>query len=229
MQKSCIFANMLLLIQLGGLEITMNALIIIVTCIVSYLAENDHYLKERYLFYPYQIKRRNEGYRFITGGFLHSGYMHLAFNMFTLYSFGRLAELMFQVILEHKHLGSLVYLLFYLSAIAVSSIVSYQKHQDNVGYRALGASGAVSAVVFAIILLMPLGNLRIFFVPMPAFIFGGLYLFYSYYMSQNSNDNIGHDAHFFGALYGLLFMFAMRPQALWDFFDQLSRWNTLLF
>jgi membrane associated rhomboid family serine protease len=189
------------------------------------MAENDPHLKERYLFNPYQINKRGEYYRFITGGFLHAGFVHLAFNMITLYSFGGNCERVFSLIVGNEQLGGIIFLVFYLSAIVVSDMVSYMKFKDFSGYRALGASGAVSAVVFAIILLAPLNQLLFFVIPMPSFIFGGLYMFYTYYMSKHGQDNIGHDAHFFGALYGIVFMIFMRPQAFLDFFTQIAQWK----
>jgi len=217
---------MLLLLKLGGLEITITGIIILVTCITSYLAEEDYRLKERYLFSPYQIKKRQEYYRFVTGGFLHGGYMHLAFNMITLYSFGHIIEHFFQALFQHNEIGSIVFALFYLSSIAAAGFPAYLKNKDNMLYKALGASGAVSAIVFAAILLDPLGELRILPIPfgIPAFIFGGLYMFYSFYMARNSNDNIGHDAHLFGAVFGIVFIIAIYPQSLQNFIAQVQMW-----
>lgn len=218
---------MLLLIELGGLTLTMNSILIITTCIVSYLAMSDNYMKERYLYYPYQIQKRSEYYRFITGGFLHADFQHLLFNMLTLYFFGQYLEFTFVQYWGHLHIGALFYALFYLSAIIVSGLPAYYNHKFNVGYRALGASGAVSAVVFAFILLNPWNKLLIFFIPMPAVIYGVLYLWYSYYMSQNANDNIGHDAHFFGGVYGIVFLIALNPAYLSEFIDKIMQWQLL--
>lgn len=218
---------MLLLIQLGGLTLNMNALLIITTCIVSYLALSDNYMRERYLYYPYQIQKKGEYERFITGGFLHADFPHLLFNMLTLYVFGQHIELVFQEYWGHVQIGALFYAFFYLSAIVVAGLPAFYKNRYMVGYRALGASGAVSAVVFAFILLHPWTRLLIFFIPMPAVIYGGLYLWYSYYMSQNSQDNIGHDAHFFGGVYGIAFLIALNPAYLFEFFEKIAAWQTL--
>jgi membrane associated rhomboid family serine protease len=218
---------MFLLLQLGGLTLTMNTIIIIVTCIVSYIAFSDNYMKERYLYSPYQIQKRGEYYRFITGGFLHAHFPHLLFNMLGLYFFGRYIEVIFQIHWEHLQLGSLLYGLFYLSAIAVAGLPAYYNNRYFVGYRALGASGAVSAVIFSFILLNPWGGLEIFFIPMPAIVYGGLYLWYSYYMLHHGNDNIGHDAHFFGGVYGFGFLAAMNPTWLFEFFQKLLHWEVL--
>lgn len=164
------------------------------------MAFNDSKLMSNLLLTPYSIKRKNEYYRFITSGFIHADFQHLIFNMISLYFFGYIAE---------AWLGNGLYVLFYLSAIAISDMPTYLKNQNNSNYASLGASGAVSAVIFASILLHPLDTLTFVFLPflkIPAIVFGASYLVYSYYMDKQSNDHINHSAHLYGAVYGLVFI-----------------------
>ncbi|WP_018341976.1 rhomboid family intramembrane serine protease [Cytophaga aurantiaca] len=177
--------------------LSTTVIIIIINCIVSYLALNNPQLMNRFLLTPYWIERKKEYYRFVTSGFIHANYPHLIFNMISLYFFGYIAE---------AWLGTGLYIVFYLSAIVVSDIPTYLKNKHNSNYASLGASGAVSAVIFASIILKPFSTLLIYFIPMPAIVFGILYLAYSYYMDKKSRDNVNHSAHLYGAIYGLVFM-----------------------
>lgn len=184
--------------------------IIVVTCLVSIIAFSNGELREKFIFDPYLIRTRKEWYRFFSHALLHGDWMHLFFNMFALYMFGtHLEETFFTVAFGDK--AALFYILLYVGGTALSSIYSYEKHKHDHYYRALGASGAVSAVMFAFILFAPLTSLYLFFIPIPvpAFIFGGLYLWYSWYMSKRNTDNIGHDAHFWGAAFGIAFTILM--------------------
>jgi len=113
----------------------------------------------------------------------------------------------------------------YLSALVVSEMPSYLKHKHNPGYNSLGASGAVSAVIFACAVIAPLSMLSVFFIPMPAFIFGFLYLGYSYYLSQKGGDGINHDAHFYGAVFGIIAIILIHPSAPMEFIEQIANWN----
>jgi membrane associated rhomboid family serine protease len=151
------------------------------------------------------IRSRREWHRFFTHAFVHADWIHLFFNMYVLYTFGRFLEMNFAEYFGPR--GTLYYILLYVFAIIMSSIPSYEKHKNDHWYHAVGASGAVSAVVFSGILFNPTMKMGIIFLPiaMPAFIFGLLYLGYSYYMTHRGGDNIGHDAHFFGALFGIMF------------------------
>lgn len=167
--------------------------ILLVTVVVSYRAFNDRALLEKYLFYPHRMQDDGSWYRFVSSGFVHADLTHLAFNMFTLYSFAQLLE---------PVMGSLKFLLFYLISLVTSGLTSYNRHKDNPLYRALGASGAVSAVVMATILYAPSG-IRIYgFIP--GWVFAILYMGYSHYASRNSNDNIGHEAHLWGGISGIV-------------------------
>lgn len=171
---------------------------------------------------PYLMSRRNDQwYRFISSGFLHADWGHLLFNMFTFYSFGG-------VVLTHfgqqfgSSTGTMLFLLLYLGGIVVSDLPTYFRHRQDRNYRSLGASGGVSSVLFAAVLFYPTAGIRMFPLPMaiPGFIWAGLYLLYSYYMGRRRGDNINHDAHFYGALYGVVLTLVLVPDAAPIFWQQ---------
>jgi membrane associated rhomboid family serine protease len=206
-------------------NLTITTLIIIITCITSYMAEENPSLKQRWMHNPYQVYHKGEYYRWLTSGFIHSGYIHLAFNMLVLYNFGTHIENFFRSL--WGDLGMVIFVIFYLSAIVLSDMPSFIRYKDTHLYNSLGASGGVSAIVFALLLLAPLAPIGLMFLPgsIPGFIFAGLYLFYCYYMAQNSNDNVGHSAHLIGSLYGVVFMIAVYPESLTRFIEQISQWR----
>jgi len=131
--------------------------------------------------------------------------------MMVLYSFGRVVETYYGIYFGNKAI--LYYLLLYIGSTAISTLPSYGKHKDDYTYTAVGASGAVSAVVFASIIFDPLSKIYIFLIPIgiPAIIFGGLYLAYSWYMGKKNIDNVGHDVHFWGAIFGFVFTIILKP------------------
>jgi membrane associated rhomboid family serine protease len=149
--------------------------------------------------------------------------MHLFFNAFTFYFFGRAVEEIFVALFPGK--GLLFFVLLFLLGVVVSDIPTFLKHRHNPGYNSLGASGGVSAVVFAYILFMPTAKLMLIFlpIPIPGFILGALYLIYSYYQSKNSTDHINHDAHLYGALFGLVYCTILEPRIIPRFFQELSQ------
>lgn len=200
----------------------ITQIIIGITALVSILAFYNKELQGRLLFSPIMIAQHRQGYRFITHAFVHADWMHLAVNMFVLYSFGRFVEGSYGILFGAK--GWYFFLLLYFGGILLSSTPSFAKHKDNKFYNAVGASGAVSAVLFASILINPLAGIRFIFIPfnIPAFIFGILYLIYSAYMAKRGNDNIGHDAHFWGAVYGLLFTLLLKPSLGAAFVNQIQ-------
>lgn len=200
-----------------GISITL--IIVIATCISSYLAFNNAELKEKLSFRPYAIQRQQEYQRFLSVGFVHADFMHLAFNMYVLYTFGEQIEFAFSQ--YFGPLGNLYYLLLYFGGMVIAGLHDFYQHKDHYAYHAVGASGAVSAIVFSYILLAPLAGLTFIFFPffsIPAVILGGAYLAYSWWAANNSNDNIGHNAHFWGAVYGFLITIAFRPAFLGEFF-----------
>lgn len=200
----------------------ITIIIIVVTAVISLLAFNDPRFFGRLLFSPFMIINHLQGYRFVTHGFVHADWVHLAVNMFVLFSFGKAVEHYYAVIFGLK--ASYFFILLYAGGILFSSVPSFAKHKDNQFYQAVGASGAVAAVVFAAILINPLSPIRFVFIPVdiPAFIFGALYLGYSAYMAKKGNDNIGHDAHFWGALFGLVFTILLKPALIGSFIRQIG-------
>ncbi len=191
-------------------QFTITLAIIIITALVSIGAFSNEKLKDDLIFYPPYINR-GQVYRFITHGLIHADVVHLIFNMFALYSFGEVVELMFSYPVVFGSGGKLVYLALYFSALIIASVPDYFKHKDNYYYRSLGASGAVSAVIFASILFNPTAGIGFAFLPdsvsIPGYIFGLAYLVISTILAKKGQDNIGHGAHITGAIYGLLFTY----------------------
>jgi membrane associated rhomboid family serine protease len=157
----------------------------------------------------------SQRYRLISHAFIHADLGHLLFNMLTLYFFG--TELEGGILSEGE------YVIFYLVAILLSSLPSYQQHKHNPDYVAVGASGAVSAVMFALVLFSPWSVIYIkFIIPIYFILFAVGYLGYSYYQSKNNQSNIAHDVHMWGALFGLAYMLIVHPSSLRTFLDQMS-------
>ena len=186
------------------MEISITLIIIIATSIISFIAFNNHKLLDQFIFYPPAV-RRGQIYRFFSCGLIHADFGHLIFNMISLYLFGEAVESKF--IEAFGPLGKLVYLGMYVLALAASVIPTYINNKDNYHYRSLGASGAVSAVIFAGILFFPLAKLGLFFIPIyvAGFLFGIIYLFVSGWLDKRGGGNINHSAHIFGALFGVGF------------------------
>lgn len=194
--------------------IEITYIIIGVTAISSLLAWSNPNLLQSWIFSPYQIAQKNQWYRFITSGFIHQDYLHLIFNMVSLYFLGLYAEFGFAK--KFGEMYEIYFIFFYISAMIIADIPVFFKHRKNPYYRALGASGAVSAVVFAAILLEPNISLMVFPIPfrIPGVVYAILYVLYSAYMSKNSQDNIGHEAHLYGALYGVVFIAMFVPDTI---------------
>ncbi len=191
--------------------LTITLTIIIVTCLVSVAAFSNQKVTDDLIFWPAAMNTPRQSYRFFTYGFIHADYMHLAFNMISLWSFGQFLEQYFNVYTTYATIflekGKFVYIALYVLAIIVSVIPDYFKNRSNYAYRALGASGAVSAVIFASIALEPTIPLRFFFIPfdIPGWIFGLAFLVLSTYLAKRGKDNIGHGAHITGAIFGLVY------------------------
>jgi len=201
------------------MEAPITLLLIGVTCVVSLLAFRTPSLLMRLILWPPAIDRHRQYDRLVTYGFIHADFWHLLFNMVTLFFFGRVME---QVMTQLS--GSrLTFVAFYFSALVVSILPTYLKHQKDPNYRSLGASGAVSAVLFAYILIDPWARIGVFFVPMPAIVFAVLYIAYSIWMDRRGGDNVNHGAHLAGAAYGILFFAAMEPRVLGHFLESLTR------
>ena len=192
--------------------------IIALTALISILAFSNRELFRRFVFNAYDIKHFKHGYRFLSYALIHADWIHLLINMMVLYSFGQVVEAYYGFIFGPK--GIFYYVLLYIGGIVLSTTPSYGKHRDDYTYSAVGASGAVSAVVFASILFDPLNKIYLFMLPIgiPAVIFAVLYLVYSWYMAKRNIDNIGHDAHFWGAVFGFVFTLALKPSLINHFF-----------
>ncbi len=182
--------------------------IIIITCLVSFSAFSSEKIMNDLIMWPVEVKAKNQWYRFLTSGFLHGDWMHLIFNMVTLLMFGQYVESGCEQLS-----GKWMYLVLYFGGMVIADIPSYLKNRNNYNYRSLGASGAVSAVVFTGILFDPTNKIGFFFIPpvIPAYIFGPLYLLYCVYAAKQSNDNVNHDAHLWGAIFGIAFPLALHP------------------
>jgi membrane associated rhomboid family serine protease len=199
---------------------SITTIILVLTTIISLAAFSNSRLMDALIFWPPAISMRHQYYRFVSCGFIHADLMHLAFNMFTLYFFGKALENYYMGILGLQHY---YYTLLYLTALIVANIPSYLKQRDNYNYRSLGASGAVCAVMFAFIMIRPWETLYIFArVPIPAIIYAVLFLGYTIYMSRRGGDNVNHDAHLWGALYGIVFTILARPSVVGSFLNELS-------
>jgi membrane associated rhomboid family serine protease len=189
------------------MQLSITVILIIITALVSFGAFSNHKMTDDLVFYPPAVSERNQWYRFISSGFIHADFGHLAFNMLALYLFGGSVETFFREQLFGRA-GGVVYLLLYFSALVVAHLPTYFRHRGNYGYRSLGASGAVSAIVFAGLVLAPSIEVFIFFIPIPipGFIFAPLYLFLSYLLQKRAKDNINHSAHIWGSIYGAVFV-----------------------
>ena len=196
----------------------VNLLLIAITVLVSWMAFNNRALHDRLVLWPPAVDRKRQYDRLVTCGFIHADWMHLLFNMFTLFFFGGQIETV-MVSLTGSYL---TYPAFYLAALVVSILPSYLKNQKNPNYLSLGASGAVSAVLFAFILLSPWTRILVLFIPAPAIIYAVFYVGYSIWMDRRGGDRINHSAHLAGAAFGVLFMLAMRPAIFEHFLRELS-------
>ncbi len=200
---------------------SLTLIIVIITALISYNAFQDRGKFVNLMHSPYQEKKSNQYYRMLTSGFLHGGMEHLLINMFVLYMFGELIERNFLVIFGEM-MGRLNFLLLYLLGIIFANIPTFILHKDNPSFSSVGASGAVSALVFVFILFYPWQMLYLFLViPCPAIIAGVLYLVYSSYAAKKGTDKIDHVAHFAGAVFGLIFTVILKPELFTNFLNKL--------
>ena len=188
------------------MQLSITVIIVIITTLVSIGGFSNQKIIDDLIFYPPAVTRQNQWYRFFTCGLIHADWAHLFFNMLSLYLFGRFVEDAFGELFGIY--GKWVYLLLYISALLISLLPTFSKNKDNYYYRSLGASGAVSAVIFAGLMLTPTLGIYIFFIPIPipGFIFAPLYLIISALLDRKGNTNINHSAHIWGSIYGLVFV-----------------------
>ena len=202
-----------------GLTVSHTLIIIVITAIISFIAFSNRTVMNRLIMWP-PAMQRGQYDRFITYGFVHADGTHLLFNMFTLFFFGRAIENFYR-----PYFGGLGFVLFYLAALVVSMLPSYLKHKDDPNYLSLGASGAVSAVLFAYILFAPWNLIFVFFIPVPAIIYAALYTAYSVYAAKRGQDNINHSAHLWGAAFGVIATIAIEPALMQRFIAKLLSFN----
>ena len=184
----------------------ITLIITIITVAISILAIYNEPLMDKLIFNPYTVQRKNEWYRFISSGFIHADFMHLAFNMFSFYMFSDYVEQFFSMIFGAQ--GLALYIILYISSLAVCLIPTFLKHKHQYNYNSLGASGAVSAIVFVGIFLQPTIQIGFFIIPpiIPGFIFGPIYLAITAYLSKKGQSGINHSAHLWGSIYGIVFL-----------------------
>ncbi|RNF85270.1 rhomboid family intramembrane serine protease [Montanilutibacter psychrotolerans] len=195
----------------------LTLVLIAVTVLVSWQAFDKPRLLDRLILWPPAIERQHQYDRLVTHGFIHADWQHLLFNMITLFFFGRQIEPLFA-----QYLGPAGFALFYVSAIVVAILPTWLRHRHDPRYRSLGASGAVSAVLFAFILLAP-WSLIFIPIPVPAILYGAGYVGYSFWMDRQGGDNVNHSAHLSGAIYGVLFMLMMEPRVARVFLEKLTQ------
>lgn len=183
------------------------SIIFLLTVATSIYAFNNPSLYGKMMLHPYSVARGHKTYTLITSGMVHADWMHLIFNMMTFYFFAFRLE---------SILGHWQFAVLYLAGMVMADIPSILKHKDHFWYNSLGASGAISAVLFSYILFDPLTRLMIFPlpIPIPAVIFAILYLVYCAYAARNARDNINYDAHFYGALSGVIITLIFVPGIL---------------
>lgn len=195
---------------------TITIAIVAITCVVSYLAFNNRVLMDRLMLWPPAIARRGEYHRLLSYGLIHADLQHLLFNMVTLFFFGRAIEGLFA-----DYIGPLGFVLFYLGGLLVSILPSYLANRGNPEYRSLGASGAVSAVLFAFIVLQPWAMIYVFVLPVPAIVFAVGYVAWTWWSNRRGGGDVNHSAHLWGAAYGVAFLLIMEPRALGVFVQRL--------
>ncbi len=197
----------------------MLLIILVATVIISLWADKNLELKERMLFIPYRIKHQNEYHRFISHAFIHADFPHLAFNMMTLYFMGEYLYIEWMNL--YGNAGIVYFCVLYFAGMIAATFLPMLKHQDQPNYRSLGASGAVSAVLFAVIIWNPTLSLSLMFIPIPipAYIFGPLYLALEFWAFKRGKTNIAHDAHIGGAVFGVLYVLIINIDKGKEFFS----------
>lgn len=199
---------------------SITNIVVAVTCLISFAFMNNQRMKSALIFHPVTIKKQGSWYRFLSSGFIHADVLHLAINMFVLWSFGNAVERFYYPSFLGQS-SSAMYLFLYFGGIAVASIPSYFRHKNDPSYAALGASGGVSAVVFAVIVFEPWQNLYLYgIIAIPQILAGIAYIAYSWYKDKTASDNIGHMAHLTGAAWGFAFTCALNLDLLTKFIQK---------
>ncbi len=205
------------------MELTLTLAIIATTVLVSLATFSNEDLNYKLPFLPYLAKHQNQWWRVISHGFVHGDHMHLFFNMYVLYNFGELIEKTLQY--QYGTINGTIYFLgLYIGGLIFATIPAFYKNSNNSAYRAVGASGAVSSVLFAFIIFYPSMNLRLLFIPIdiPAYIMGGLYLAFETYSNKQGRTNIAHDAHIAGAIFGIVYVVLLDFNNFTNFFTKIG-------
>lgn len=203
------------------MSLSITLILVAGTALISFNAFNNADLRSRWIFNPYVIWKERQYYRFITSGFIHADWLHLLFNMLVLWMFGSYVERIFETV--YGNWGLVLFGLLYLAGIVVSDIPSFVKHKNSPGFNALGASGGVSSVLFSFILFSPMHNICLYgLLCLPGFVWGVLYIIYTIYMGRQQRDNINHDAHLYGGIFGIVFTAAAVPETIPNFIEQIS-------
>ncbi len=198
------------------MELSATLVVIAITVAVSLYAMNKEQVIDRLIFWPPAVARGGEYQRLVTYGLIHADAAHLLFNMVTLYFFGRHIET-----LVNAKLGMFGFYIFYVAALIVSILPSYYRHRDDSRYRSLGASGAVSAVLFAFILVKPWAMIFVFFIPMPAILYAVVYVAYTVWADRQARDSINHSAHLWGGAFGAAALLVIEPAVFGHFLREL--------
>jgi len=224
-------------------ETPITLIIAVVTVITSFVAFSNESLRSRLLFNPYLVTHKKQYERIGGHALIHADFMHLFFNMYVFYEFGRILELVltnedyFSRVLPNEEFwgratGSLYFLTLYSGGVVFASIPALQKHNNNPNYNSLGASGAVSAVLLGYILIFPTTELMLLIFPffgIPAFVMGIFFFWYESYMNKKRMTNIAHDAHLYGAAFGLVFMTIIQPYFIVRFYTEVSNYFSSFF
>ncbi len=201
-------------------SLSITLIILIVTIALSILALSNHVIMRWLIFNPYLVNHQKQWYRFFSSGFIHADWMHLLVNMFVLYGFGQAVESYYGAVFTDK--SSYYFVLLYMGGLLISSAPTYVKNKENSWYNSLGASGAVSGILFAAILFEPWQKIYIYgIIGLPGIVLGPLYLLYEYRSGKRGGDNINHDAHFWGAIFGVAFTILLKPAIAVHFINTL--------
>ena len=201
---------------------SLTLILLIFTVGISALALNDPTYFYKLSHHPFTEVRQKEYYRWITSGFIHNDYMHLGINMFVFYQFGGIVERVFTSVYGDLT-GRILYLALYIGAIVAGSIPTYFKHQNNESYAAVGASGGVAGIMFAYALFSPTSQILLYgIIPLYSIAWAVLYLVYEQWAGRRGGDNIGHDAHFYGAVFGFIATSVMIPRAIPHFISAIQ-------
>ncbi|MEM1407611.1 MAG: rhomboid family intramembrane serine protease [Bacteroidota bacterium] len=201
---------------------SLTLIFIAITVAISIKAWNDPALTNRWIFNPYAVKHNKQYYRFLSSGLLHGGFIHLLFNMLVLYMFGEQVEAVFTS--AYGVIGKVLFAGLYILGIIISDIPTFLKYKDVPHYNALGASGGVSSILFSYILFDPSSKLYLYgLIGLPGVVWAALYIIYSYYMGKKQIDNVNHDAHLYGGIFGIVFTIITIPQVVPHFFAQLTQ------